>query len=578
MSGNSNTAIKEKPSGYAERFVNDFLTELDHRNNYVRRVKNGEYKNIQASFSQLNHPIRSTGGTFYGGAFSGGSKWTGGLANSGRGHIINHYVTRLNARAAYHDSPQARGLVDRFKDTVAGTGLRLEAVPKAGVLGLSQEEVEAWAQDIEARYDLYMRDKKQHRSEVMTGYQSQRLYQIQQHRDNDIFIRFYYSKDKSLQSPVQFEFIDPDQIRGDAFTATYGIAGKRHDGIERDDRGREVAYKIWVRDRDNNNFKDIRIPARSKKTGRIFMTHGFSQEYAGQGRGYSRLHFALQEFQNLTDFTSAQIKKAINESSLLLSVENKELDPSNPLEGITTNLGSGPAAEQFGSQATQESDTLVDGSSRIPQCYELPEATLKVPGSTVIANMQRGDTLKEFGKSAPAESFDKFVDAFTGSLSSATGMPVEVLLMKFSENFSASRGALLLFWNVVLMWRDEMADDYLNILYEMWLSEEIASGRVKAPGWSDPRLRAAWKNSEWIGSPAPDIDPSKTSKARKDNIEMGITSIPREARGLNGSDSKTNVEKNRKILEDDFPTVPWSKGSGNGNNPDVNNNVAGDKE
>ena len=64
--------------------------------------------------------------------------------------------------------------------------------------------------------------------------------------------------------------------------------------------------------------------------------------------------------------------------------------------------------------------------------------------------MQRGDTSKEFGKRAPAESFDKFVDAFTGSLSSATGMPVEVLLMKFSENFSASRGALLLFWNVVL--------------------------------------------------------------------------------------------------------------------------------
>ena len=61
------------------------------------------------------------------------------------------------------------------------------------------------------------------------------------------------------------------------------------------------------------------------------MTHGFSQEYAGQGRGYSRLHFALQEFQNLTDFTSAQIKKAINESSLLLSVENKELDPSTQL-------------------------------------------------------------------------------------------------------------------------------------------------------------------------------------------------------------------------------------------------------
>ena len=575
MSGNGNVATKEKPSGYAERFVSDFLTELNHRNNYVRRVKNGEYKNIQASLGQLNHPIRSTGGTFYGGAFSGGSKWTGGLANSGRGHILNHYQIRLNARAAYHDTPHARALVDRYADTVADTGLRLEASPKAGILGLLNEEIEIWKQDVEARFDLYMRDKKQHRSETFTGYQSQRLYQIQQHRDNDIFIRFYYSKDRSLQNPVQFEFIDPDQIRGDAFTSTYGIMGKE-DGIIRDDRGREIAYKIWIRDK-KNNYKNVDVPARSKKTGRVFMIHGFSQEYAGQGRGYSRLHFALQEFQNLTDFTTAQIKKAINESSLLLSVENKELDPSNPLESITTNLGSGPAAEAFGSQATQESSDIVTDDLRIPQCYELPEATLNVPGSTVVANMQRGDTLKEFGKSAPSESFDKFVDAFTGVLSAGTGMPLEVLLMKFNENFSASRGALLLFWRVVLIWREEMAADFLNILYEMWLSEEIAAGRIKAPGWSDPRLRAAWKNSEWIGSPAPDIDPSKTSKARKENIEMGITSISREARSLNGSDSRTNKEKLRKELED-LPVPPWSKGNNiNGDNSN-NNNGTGDKE
>jgi capsid protein len=477
----------------------------------------------------------------------------------------------LNARAAYHDTPQAHALVNRYADTVADTGLRLEAAPKAGILGLTQEEAEVWAQDIEARYDLYMRDKKQHRSETITGYQSQRLYQIQQHRDNDIFIRFYYSRDTSLQSPVQFEFIDPDQIRGDAFTSTYGIMGKE-DGIKRDNRGREIEYKVWIRDNDNN-FKNVEIPARSKKTGRVFMLHGFSQDYAGQGRGFSRLHFALQEFQNITDFTTAQIKKAINESSLFMSIENKELDPSNPMATIASDYGSGPAAEQFGSSATQESDTSVDDSSRLPQCYELPEATLNVPGSTVVANLQRGDTLKEFGKSAPAESFDKFVDAFTGFLSAGTGMPLEVLLMKFNENFSASRGALLLFWRVVLIWREEMAADFLNILYEMWLSEEIASGRVKAPGWSDPRLRAAWKNAEWIGAPAPDIDPSKTSKARKDNIEMGITSVSREARGLNGSDAKTNKEKLRKELED-FPVVPWSKGNNgngnNGNNPDNN--------
>lgn len=558
MADNNNPSVLPAiiPTDYAGRFQYDLIKELEHKKNHP------SFSQPQANIGQLNHPIRSSGGTSYGSVGSGGSKWIGGLANSGAGIIIDHRVTRLNARKAYHDSPQARALVDRYADTVADTGLRLEATPKAALLGITQDAAELWAQDIEARFDLYMKDKKQNRSEIMTGYQGQRIYQIFQHRDNDIFIRIYYSRDPELQNPVQFEFIDPDQIRADAFTSTYGINGYE-DGIERDSRGREKAYKVWIKDKSKNGkYKEVIIQARGQKSKRIHMLHGFSPEYAGQGRGYSRLHFALQEFENITDFSAAQIKKAINESSLLLSVENKDLAPSNPFEGIGTNLGTGAAAEQFGATPTPSSEALnvTDNALRVPQCYELPEASLNVPGSTVVANLQRGDTLKEFGKNATSESFNQFVDAFTGYLSAGTGMPIEVLLMKFSENFSASRGALLLFWRVVQIWREEMAADFLNPLYEMWLAEEIASGRVQAPGWSDPRLRAAWKNSEWIGSPAPDIDPSKTSKARKDNIEMGLTTMQREARGLNGSDAKTNKEKLRKELSD-FPLVPWSKGA-----------------
>ena len=138
------------------------------------------------------------------------------------------------------------------------------------------------------------------------------------------------------------------------------------------------------------------------------------------------------------------------------------------------------------------------------------------------------------------------------------GMPLEVLLMKFNQNYSASRGALLLFWRVANIWRCEMESDYLNPVVEMWLSEEIATGRISAPGWQDPILKAAWLDSRWIGSPMPNIDPSKTAKADQMMTEMGAQTLEQTARKFNGSSSKSNrVKLKREINELSIP--PWGK-------------------
>ncbi len=99
---------------------------------------------------------------------------------------------------------------------------------------------------------------------------------------------------------MQWEFIDQNQIQGDALTNSLGIHNVR-DGIIRDSRNRETAYLIW--DQDNNgNFVHKRIPKKGAKSGRIFMAHGYTPVYPMQRRGYSKLSHVLQEFENLTDF------------------------------------------------------------------------------------------------------------------------------------------------------------------------------------------------------------------------------------------------------------------------------------
>lgn len=516
-------------------------------------------------------------GTYHGGySMSGsggsdGSKYPGGISGSGSSIIFNHAVLRRNGRLAYHQTSQAHSLVTRMADTIADVGLRWEPMPNAQTLGITPEEAEAWSRDVKPRFDAWAKAKKQHRSSTMTWYQSQRLYQVFQHRDNDIFPRFYYSPDKDILNPLQFEFIDPDQIRGDAFTSTGGLQFG-NDGIERDGQGREIAYKVWIRNA-KGHYEPKTIKAKSA-TGRIFMLHGFMPEYAGQGRGLSRLGNDVQEFQKLTDLTLAEIQKAINQSSIwgFVKPSDKE-DAHNVLEGMLTRRGAGPAAEQFGASPAPSGDAqnVTDSSLAPLKCYDVPEATFDRPG-LFLANLPAGQSIEMVKNTAPSAEFDRFVDAFTSYISSSRGMPIEVLLMKFSSNFSASRGALLLFWRVAQIWRDEMAADYLNPTVEMWLSEEIAAGRVTAPGWSDPRLKAAWLNSMWVGPPAPDIDPGRTAKARKDNIEAGVTDIGIEARNYNGSDAEANKAKLTRQLED-MPVPSWSKGFDGSNGEEMKDTI-----
>ena len=153
-------------------------------------------------------------------------------------------------------------------------------------------------------------------------------------------------------------------------------------------------------------------------------------------------------------------------------------------------------------------------------------------------------------------------------VSSSTGMPLEVLLMKFGQNYSASRGALLLFWRVVGIWRDEMASDYLNPTFESWLSEEIAAGRVSAPGFSDPVLRKAWLNCSWAGAPMPNIDPKRTADADRTYTEMGATTLDRVSRDLNGSSGKANRAKLAREFKE-LPRAPWLENmESTGNKPD----------
>jgi lambda family phage portal protein len=485
---------------------------------------------------------------------SGGSKFRKGLSASGRTIHYSHSRIRQNARDSMQDSPQAKMIVDRFADTVVDTGLKLKPSPKYKILGISAEEAESWAEDVAERFDSWAKSKKSDRSERNTFYQNQRLYHVFQQRENDMFVRFFYNGSKKLSNPLQIKFIDPNQIRGYAWTSSHATYS-HDDGIIRDAAEREIGYKIW--EYKNGDYTERQIPAIGAKSGRPMMIHGYNPEYANQGRGYSRLSHILQEIENLTDFTVSHIMKAIQQTIFTMWVKPSENNPaSNPIEGQV-----GPREEVTYNTTEQENNVETEDDDPVVKYAGIPEATFDVPGSVGVFNLQEGEELKPFEHTAPVDKYDNFVDAFFKHLSASMSMPAEVALMRFEQNYSASRGALTLFWRVAQIWRREMESDFLSPVYESWMSEEIAAGRILAPGWNIPVMRQAWLNSWWSGAPMPNIDPMKTAKADQLYVEMGAQTLDDVAENLNGSSGKSNRAKLAREFEE-LPESPFNKKTG----------------
>jgi len=549
--------------------VDDWLTFAEWRDRQEAKWREPQKQLVRVEPTPLAHPPISGDGRFsaqetifgpgpYGAVWNDGSKYERGITSTGSGNVYDHPLLLQNSRTAYGESLQARSLVRRYADTIVDTGLRYIPQPKADILGISASRAERWASEVSQRFDCWFLSKQCALDESNNGPQLQRFIEILRRRDGEYFVRFHYSGRKDLINPLQLSIVDPTQIVGYGLTDTYGLNQGRHDGIERDKNGREIGYFVMVL--TEKGYETRRIPAIGPRSGRRFMLHGYEIEYPGQGRGMSELAHAVQNYSQLTDFTQAQIIKAITQSQLnFVGIPSKDAPMSNPFH---TNAG---IIDTY--QAPLETP---EATSEIAQLVysRLPEVISTVPGATTVLGLQSGEGLEAVPNTAPVEQFASFVEAFMTYLCASSSMPIEVQTMKFGRSYTASMGALILFWRVAKIGRAEQASDWLNPLVESWMSEEIAAGRISAPGWSDPLRRAAWLNCEWGGAPMPIIDPSKQSKADKDYIEMGAQHLDDVARNHNGSDGSLNRAKLQRQIPELTP-VPWSKGASTpgGSNP-----------
>ena len=115
---------------------------------------------------------------------------------------------------------------------------------------------------------------------------------------------------------------------------------------------------------------------------------------------------------------------------------------------------------------------------------------------------------------------------------------------RFQSSYSAARGALLQAAAMFRTRRIWFAREFCQPVYEAWLTEAIALGRVQAPGFgTDPLITKAWTGANWYGPVMGMLDPVKEVTGAALRVKYGFSTAEREAAELTGTNYDDNVDQ-----------------------------------
>ena len=155
-----------------------------------------------------------------------------------------------------------------------------------------------------------------------------------------------------------------------------------------------------------------------------------------------------------------------------------------------------------------------------------------------------GVDVKAMDASNAQSTFGIFIQELIKQIGAALGQPYEVLMKNFTSSYSASRAALLQAWDEYKQRRVWFARDFCQPVYEIWLAEAVANGRIDCPGFfDDPRTRKAWSSAEWYGPTMSILDPVKDMKGSMLRVQSGLSTGEREAAEMTGSDYEDNLHQ-----------------------------------
>lgn len=424
--------------------------------------------------------------------------------------ILDLPTLRARSREAERNHPVGAAAIGTTVSHSVGTGLSCNPRIDAAFLGLSEEQAKAWQDAARTRFLQWSGSKDCDLGRRQTFYEIQDLVlrAVLASGDTLVLTPLVQRRGDSL-SRLALQTIEADRISnpGNGSNTDTLTEGVECDSVT----GEAVAYHVTNRhpgDMRGGAVKWDRIEARGSRTGRLNALHVFKMLRPDLRRGVPILGPVLEPLRQVTKFAQTELDAAVNSALFALFAE---MDP-----------------KAFEETFTEESQNkLVDRAAKWTGEIE----------SCQLMNLLPGEKVTSPTPGRPNPEFDPFFRACVQQIGMAIGMPSEVLLMSYQASYSAARAALLMAWRMFMGWREFLRVNLCQPVYDLWLSEEVAAGRIFAPGFfSDPVVRAAWAGAQWVGDGPGSIDPEKEIGAAKGRVELGVSTLQAESQAFDGVD------------------------------------------
>lgn len=466
----------------------------------------------------------------------------------------NNSTLRQRSRMLYMAAPLATSAINTMRTKVVGVGLTLKSAINRDLLHLSPEAAKAWQQNTEAEWRMWASKKQNCDAMAMNNFEALQQIAIESWlMSGDVFAVL------PREAPTPFnpyglriQLVEADRVCNprdigvvSAEFASSGIkvpdgkpgAGNTiYDGVEVDSKGRVTAYYVASAYPHqvilNGEIKWTRVLAYGEQTGLPNILHIMSAERPDQYRGVSYLAKVIEPLLQMRRYTESELWGALVQSFFTAWIETK----TDPSQMPFNETGAGDVAGISGASPGGENISNSENE------YEM--------GPGTVIHLGEGETVHFGNPNIPTVGFEKFFDTMAKQIGASFEIPKDVLLKEFNASYSASRAALLEAWEAFKMYRHWLVDDFCQPIYEVWLTEAVARGRIKAPGFfTDPKIRAAWCGARWIGPVQGSLDPLREAKADLLLIGRGIKTHEQVTRERSGGDWEENVEQLRRENE-----------------------------
>lgn len=199
----------------------------------------------------------------------------------------------------------------------------------------------------------------------------------------------------------------------------------------------------------------------------------------------------------------------------------------------------------------------------------LKEGGINLADSARIAHLGPEEKLTFHTAQTPGGNYLPFSQNLQREMARRLGIMFESLSMDFSgASYSSVRMGVSTIWPIAVRRRERIAAPFCQGVYEAWLDEQIAMGRIPFKGgyraFAANRLKVTW--AEWQGPAKPSADDYKSALAAKVRMETGVSSLADECAEM-GRDADelmiTRSNELKRLAELGLPS-PFERMSGGG--------------